>query len=88
MTMTIDISPEMKEKLDAEAAKRRQSSEEYARAVVENSLPRTAQAGRSWSEIAGAAEYPLTGEDTQAWVTRTRRKGDEHRERALRKTDC
>lgn len=83
MTMTIDISPEMKEKLDAEAAKRRQTPEEYARTAVENSLPRTAHAGRSWSEIAGAAEYPLTGEDAQAWVTRTRREGDEHRERAL-----
>jgi predicted transcriptional regulator len=84
MTMTIDISPEMKEKLDAEAAKRRQTPEEYARTVVENSLPKTAQAGHSWSEIAGAAAYPMTGEDAQDWVTRTRREGDEHRERALR----
>jgi len=83
MTMTIDISPEMKEKLDAEAAKLQQTPEEYARTVVENSLPRTARAGRSWSEIAGAATYPLAGEDAQAWVTRTRREGDEHRERAL-----
>ena len=83
MIMTIDISPEMKEKLDAEAAKRRQTPEEYARTVVENSLPKTARAGRSWSEIAGAAAYPLVGEDAQAWVTRTRREGDEHRERLL-----
>lgn len=84
MTMTIDISLETKEKLDAEAAKRRQTPEEYARTVVENSLPKTARAGRSWSEIAGAAVYPLVGEDAQAWVTRTRREGDKHRERALR----
>lgn len=88
MTMTIDISPEMKEKLDAEAAKLQQTPEEYARTVVENNLPRTVQTGRSWSEIAGVATYPLTGEDAQAWVTRTRREGDEYRERALRRTDC
>ena len=83
MTTTIDISPEMKEKLDTKVAKRRLTPEEHARTVVENSLLRTARADRSWSEIAGAAEYPLTGEDAQAWVTRTRREGDEHRERAF-----
>ena len=85
MTMTIDISPEMKEKLDAEAAKRRQTPEEYARTVVEKSLPLTARAGRAWSEIEGAAKFPLAGEDAQAWVTRTRREGDERRERSLKR---
>ena len=80
MTMTIDILPELQEKLEAEAAKRRQTPEEYARAVVENSLPTTARAGRAWSEIAGAAPYPMVGEDAQAWVTRTRR--EEEAERA------
>ena len=84
MTMTIDISPEMKEKLDAEAAKRRQTPEEYARTVVENSLPST-ENRPSWSEAAGMLDYPLVGEDAQAWVTRTRREGDERRERALRR---
>ena len=83
MTMTIDISPELQEKLEAEAAKRRQTPEEYARAAVEKSLPRTTRAGRAWSEIEGAANFPLAGEDAQAWVTRTRREGDERRERAL-----
>ena len=85
MTMTIDISPELQEKLEAEAAKRRQTPEEYARAAVENSLPLTARLGRVWSEIEGAATFPLAGEDAQAWVTRTRREGDEHRERMLRR---
>lgn len=83
MTMTIDISPELQAKLEAEAAKRRQTPEEYARAAVEKSLPRTTRAGRAWSEIEGAAKFPLAGEDAQAWVTRTRREGDEHRERML-----
>lgn len=33
-----------------------------------------------WSDIRGAAPYPLTGEeDAQAWVSRTRRESDEHR---------
>jgi len=38
---------------------------------------------RRWREIAGAAPGPLLGEDAQAWVTRTRREGDEGRERAV-----
>ena len=36
---------------------------------------------RSWLEIAGTAPYPLCGEDAQEWVSRTRREGDERRER-------
>ena len=83
MTMTIDISPELKEKLEAEAARRKQTPEEHARTVVENSLPTTARVGRAWSEIAGTAPYLIVGEDAQAWVTRTRREGDKHRERML-----
>ena len=86
--MTIDISPELQEKLEVEAAKRQQTPEEYARAAVENSLPRTARAGRAWSEIAGAAQHPMVGEDAQAWVTRTRREGDEHRERTLNRSEA
>lgn len=39
---------------------------------------------RSWRDIAGIAPYPLAGEDAQQWVSRTRREGDEHRERVLR----
>ena len=83
MTLTLDISPELKEKLEAEAAKRRQTPEEYAQALVENSLPTTVRSGRAWSEIEGASTYPMVGEDAQAWVTRTRREGDEYREHML-----
>ena len=39
---------------------------------------------RKWREICGSAPYPLLGEDAQAWVSRTRREGDEHRERQWR----
>jgi hypothetical protein len=35
---------------------------------------------RLWREIRGSVEYPLCGEDAQAWVTRGRRESDEHRE--------
>lgn len=35
---------------------------------------------RQWSEIFGAASYPMVGEDAQQWVSRTRNEGDEHRE--------
>jgi hypothetical protein len=30
----------------------------------------------------------MMGEDAQVWVTRTRREGDEHRERVLRGEQC
>jgi hypothetical protein len=38
-----------------------------------------------WQDICGLMPYPLVGEDAQAWVTRTRRESDEHRERYLRR---
>jgi hypothetical protein len=40
---------------------------------------------RHWREICGAAPYPLVGEDAQAWVSRTRREADEHREKQWRR---
>jgi hypothetical protein len=43
------------------------------------------KARRDWREIRGSAPYPLTGEDAQAWVSRTRRESDEARERALKR---
>ncbi len=38
---------------------------------------------RRWSEASGIAPYPLMEEDAQAWVSRTRRESDEHRERQI-----
>jgi hypothetical protein len=35
---------------------------------------------RKWSEICGTAPHPLTGEDAQAWVKRTRQESDSHRD--------
>ena len=35
---------------------------------------------RKWAEVRGLVAHPLTGEDAQAWVSRTRRESDEGRE--------
>ncbi len=37
-----------------------------------------------WQDVAGLAPYPLTGEDAQDWVSRTRKEGDEEREKQWR----
>lgn len=42
-------------------------------------------ARQSWLAVTGAAPYPLTGEDAQAWVSRTRQEGDEEREQQWRR---
>ena len=44
--------------------------------------------GRRWSEIAGAATYPLVGEDAQEWVTRTRKEGDESRAKVYERSEA
>lgn len=38
---------------------------------------------RQWSDICGAAPYPLVGEDAQTGVSKTRSESDAHRERNL-----
>ena len=39
-----------------------------------------------WLDVLGAAPYPLTGEDAQAWVTRTRSEDETERDRQWRPT--
>jgi len=34
---------------------------------------------RKWLDMLGTAPCPMLGEDAQAWVSRTRSEGDEHR---------
>ncbi len=36
---------------------------------------------RKWSEICGKAPYPLTDEDAQTWVTKSRKESDERRQK-------
>ena len=45
-----------------------------------------AQPHRKWEDLIGLLPYPALGEDAQTYISRTRREGDEHRERALRGT--
>jgi hypothetical protein len=42
------------------------------------------QPKQKWSDLKGLAPYPLTGEDAQEWVSRTRREGNKHREQILK----
>jgi hypothetical protein len=41
--------------------------------------------GYDWSSLRGIAPNLLGGEDAQAWVSRTRREGDEQREQPWRR---
>jgi len=39
---------------------------------------------RQLSEFRGIVPYPFCGEDAQAWVSRTRQEGNEHRDQLLK----
>lgn len=41
---------------------------------------------RKWRDIRGIAAPSMFGEDAQAYISRTRRESDEHRERALKRS--
>lgn len=45
----------------------------------------TPEPRQKWREIRGLLKEPALGEDTQTWISRTRREGDEHRESQLRR---
>jgi len=36
---------------------------------------------RKWREFRAIAQFPMIGEDAQVWVSRTRQKGEQDRER-------
>ncbi len=59
---------------------------ERARSGIKAGAQPSKPARRKWREIRGMATYPMLGEDAQAWVSRTRREGDEARERQWRRT--
>lgn len=48
-------------------------------------MPTASQPKLKWSDLKGMGYYPMMGEDAQDWVSRTRREGDEDRERLLRR---
>lgn len=84
MTYTIEISPEEEARLKEETARLGKTPDDLLRTAFINLIGPSNENRPSWGEAAGMFEDPLVGEDAQAWVTRTRREGDEHRERALR----
>lgn len=86
MTHTIDLTPEMEARLHEEAARRGQNPNDLVRLAVEKLIGPDTHEHPSWSPAAGMFAYPMLGEDAQAWVTRTRREADEHRERLLRRS--
>lgn len=52
---------------------------------VRQSLGKQVGLRHDWMSIRGTAPNLLDGEDAQEWVSRTRREGDEHRERQWRR---
>jgi hypothetical protein len=57
---------------------------ELAARLIEQARKKTAAPRRKWLDVMGTAPYPLTGEDAQAWVTRTRQEGEDEREQQWR----
>jgi len=76
----------MSRELDELIRKAESLSPEERLRLLEHLSRKVSQVGarRQWKEIRGAAAYPLLGEDAQSWVSRTRREGDEHRQKQLR----
>jgi len=85
MTLTIEITPEEEVRLAEESQSRGQSLAELVRTALSTLLDKDMGDRPSWSEAAGMFSYPMVGEDAQAWVSRNRHEGDEHREPLLRR---
>lgn len=60
---------------------------ELAALLIEQARRQTHPARRSWLDVAGAAPYPLTDGDAQAWVTQTRTTESDEREQQWRQTE-
>lgn len=73
------LSPGERLELIQQVAEGLKKAELVDRTSAENLKPK-----RKWSDLKGMAPSPMMGEDAQEWVSRTRREGDEHRERVLR----
>jgi hypothetical protein len=56
---------------------------EHLAQLTRQNLP-TAAPRRKWEDLIGLLPYPALGEDAQAYISRTRREGDAHREQVLR----
>jgi hypothetical protein len=59
-----------------------------ANKLIEQAQEQSATKPRhKWTDAIGVAPYPLTGEDAQAWISRTREEGDTERERQWRRNE-
>lgn len=54
----------------------RLSPAELAELIAELSAARGAEKRVKWLPLRGSASYPMTGEDAQAWVSRSRAESD------------
>jgi hypothetical protein len=81
--MTTTLLDDLIEKVDALTAEDQLRLADHLVQRALQNLP-TARPRRKWREIRGLLPYPAFGEDAQAYITRTRREGDEHREQILR----
>jgi hypothetical protein len=79
--MTARVAEILREIESLSADEQRELAERLAR---QGTSPSSAEAPK-WADIRGSAEYPMMGEDAQAWVTRTRREADERRSQSLRR---
>ena len=57
---------------------------ELAILLIEQARKKPTASRRRWLDVIGAAPYPLTGEDAQAWVSRMREEEESEREQQWR----
>jgi hypothetical protein len=78
MTVTYEELIEQVDALDVEEQLR------LATYLLERARHKVAQQTTQyrWRDLCGRYPHPMLGEDAQAWVTRTRREGDELRARS------
>lgn len=81
--MTTTLLQELIEKADTLPTEEQWQLANHLVTRVLHQLP-GAKPRRNWSEIRGLAKPSLFGEDAQTYISRTRREGDEQRERVLR----
>ncbi len=78
--MSNELLKELKQQSDSLNSREKLNLITYLARRVDHTLKPT----RKWSDIRGALPYPAFGEDAQEWISRTRREGDERRERVLK----
>lgn len=81
--MSVELVQELKRQAESLSPAEKLDLGEYL--VAQAQEPEPDAHPLRWSDVRGLVEYPMLGEDAQAWVSRTRAESDEARERALRR---